>query len=187
MTTVLYVRHGQTDWNLQWRRQGRTDIPLNDTGREQAVQCAGQIAIPVDEIFVSPLCRARETAQIIARQMGYRRPLTLLDGLIERSFGRYEGTGVDEVPGAFLWNIHSDLNRGLAENEGVETLPALFARVDRCLDRLCADYAGKTLLLVSHGGVAVAVRRYFEGEPADGDYKPLIPPNTCLLRYELGH
>lgn len=183
MTTVLFARHGQTDWNLEMRRQGRTDIPLNDTGRMQAVECAQKIDIPVDVICSSPLCRALETARIIAGHIGYDRPVEIVDGLMERSFGQYEGTCVDRLPGGFLWEMNSPFNRGLEDPKEAETLPVLFTRIDGCLTRLCRLYAGKTILLVSHGGVAVAVRRYFEGAPKDGDYKPLIPPNTCLLRY----
>lgn len=183
MTTVLFTRHGQTDWNVQMLRQGHTDIPLNETGREQALSCGRLIDIPVDVICASHLCRARETAEIIARQIGFTGPIQLVDGLMERSFGSCEGTRVGVVAEEVFWQVNSPFNQGRTDMDA-ETLPALFQRVDDCLDRLCAAYAGKTILLVSHGGVAVAVRRYFDGEPADGDYLPLIPPNTCLLRYQ---
>lgn len=183
MTTVLFTRHGQTDWNAKRLIQGHTDIPLNDTGREQARACGGLIDIPVDVICTSPLCRARETAQIIARQIGFAGPIRVVDGLIERSFGSYEGTVFE--PDRQIWQISSPFNQGKIKLD-VETLPDMFRRVESCLDQLCTEYAGQTLLLVSHGGVAVAVRHYFEGAPADGDYQPLVPPNTCLLRYQIG-
>lgn len=182
MTTVLFTRHGQTAWNAKRLLQGHTDIPLNDTGREQAMACGKLIDVPVDVICTSPLCRARETAQIIARQIGFAGPIQVVDGLIERSFGSFEGTAF--IPNNGFWQIDSPFNLGQTKLD-VETLPALFQRVGSCIDQLLAAYEGKTILLVSHGGVAVGVRHYFEDPPADGNYHPLIPPNTCLLRYQI--
>lgn len=182
MTTFLFTRHGQTAWNVQRLLQGHTDIPLNDTGREQARVCGELIDIPVDVICTSPLCRARETARIIARQIGFAGSIRVVYGLIERSFGSYEGTAF--IPENGFWQIDSTFNQNQA-NPDVEPLPAMFQRVGSCIDQLRADYEGKTILLVSHGGVGVAVRHYFEAPPADGNYYPLIPPNTCLLRYQI--
>ena len=62
----LYIaRHGQTDWNVQHKAQGRTDIPLNDIGKKQAAELRNQIKdIEFDAVYASPLKRATETAQI---------------------------------------------------------------------------------------------------------------------------
>lgn len=86
------IRHGQTDWNLHDQLQGSSDIPLNDTGRGQA-HAAAQLLAPYDwaAIVSSPLMRARETAEIIASQLG----IELGDAypeLIERDYASREGT-----------------------------------------------------------------------------------------------
>ena len=82
-TRIIFLRHGQTDWNIDHRFQGGTDIPLNDTGREQvrtAIGALQQVAaegITVDAIVSSPLSRAVESAEIVAEGLGvpYRGPL----------------------------------------------------------------------------------------------------------------
>ena len=78
MTTLLLVRHGETDWNAARRIQGSTDIPLNDTGREQArataASLAAQFAGQSPVVVSSDLARARETAEIIAEALGVPGP-----------------------------------------------------------------------------------------------------------------
>ena len=88
---MLYVlRHGRTDWNDEHKLQGRTDIPLNDTGRTMAVN-AGELYknVHFDICFCSPLIRARETAEILLK--GRNVPIVFDDRLLEMSFGEFEG------------------------------------------------------------------------------------------------
>src|SRR5690606_7043497 len=97
--TFALIRHGQTDWNLEGRMQGSTDIPLNATGRDQA-RVAGGILTDAGEawdvVVSSPLGRARETASIIAETLGV--PLgESYAGLAEQDFGNAEGLLVTEV------------------------------------------------------------------------------------------
>ena len=111
MTLITLVRHGQTDWNLARRIQGNTDIPLNDTGRVDALAAAEVLATEsFDAVYASPLVRAQETAQIIATRLGLPAPVTTR-GVREREFGEAEGIDVadyitryggwhSEVPGA---------------------------------------------------------------------------------------
>ena len=90
-TVVGILRHGQTDWNIDFRLQGVTDIPLNETGIAQARDAAAVIdPADWDLILTSPLSRARDTAQIVAEVNGLGDALveTLL---LERSFGEAEG------------------------------------------------------------------------------------------------
>ena len=66
-----FLRHGQTEWNREGRMQGTSDIPLNDTGRAQAREAAEHLGHgDWDEIVSSPLVRARETAEIVAAELG---------------------------------------------------------------------------------------------------------------------
>ena len=108
MTTLLLVRHGETDWNAARRIQGSTDIPLNDTGRAQARATATGLAERMAEqyggvrpiVVSSDLSRAHETAQIIAAELGTD-VAHAYPQLRERSYGVAEGLTVDEYRARF--------------------------------------------------------------------------------------
>lgn len=85
------MRHGKTDWNAKHKLQGRTDIPLNDEGREMAEKAREEYKdIHFDVCYCSPLIRAKETAEIVLQ--GRNIPLITDERLQEMSFGVYEGT-----------------------------------------------------------------------------------------------
>jgi broad specificity phosphatase PhoE len=90
VTTLLLVRHGETDWNADGRLQGQTDRPLSDFGRRQARRLAEEL---VDEeleaIYSSDLARARETAEILGERLGL--PVVLDADLREKDWGTWEG------------------------------------------------------------------------------------------------
>lgn len=110
---LALVRHGETDWNRARRIQGRTEVPLNATGRAQALSAAERLSAVVPDAWASvqasPLGRAIETADIIAERLGLAAP-DINDGLWERDFGEAEGLlvaesearwpGLSEVPAA---------------------------------------------------------------------------------------
>ena len=87
---ILVIRHGQTDWNALGKLQGKTDIQLNDIGRQQAKETIKLIKDEnIDVIITSPLKRAKETAEIINKNF----EVTIIEDnrLIERGFGKNEG------------------------------------------------------------------------------------------------
>ncbi|MCW4465557.1 histidine phosphatase family protein [Glutamicibacter sp. MNS18] len=94
----VLVRHGQTAWNLDNRLQGRSDVRLNATGRQQAERAGVQLAKegPWDLVVCSPLGRARQTAQIIADYLGIWQVLEV-EGLVERDYGAAEGRYLDRI------------------------------------------------------------------------------------------
>lgn len=155
MTDLYLVRHGETDWNRQRRIQGLTDIPLNETGRAQA-RATGMLLTRRrwDAIFSSPLDRARETASIIAAEVGLAEP-TLVDALVERNYGQAEGMDWLEVERRFP---HGTVVPGRESREQVG------ARVIPALMELAAERPGDAVLVVSHGGAIRAVLN--EVEPA---------------------
>ena len=95
-TTVILIRHGETDWNVVRRFQGLSDIPLNDTGRLQAGFAKNGLQDrELDAIYTSPLLRATETAEIIR---GDRKiPIYPVQGLREMGIGEWEGLLVSEI------------------------------------------------------------------------------------------
>ena len=115
MTDLYLVRHGETEWNRLRRIQGLTDIPLNDTGREQARRTGMLLTRrPIARVYASPLGRARETAEIIARELGLSEP-ELRDALVERNYGAAEGMSFHEIdvtypPGSEVPGRESRLN-----------------------------------------------------------------------------
>ncbi|MFD0483926.1 histidine phosphatase family protein [Kineococcus sp. GCM10028916] len=135
------VRHGETDWNRDGRLQGRTDIPLNDTGRAQARALAGTLAGQGwSAITSSPLSRARETAQIIADHLGLEL-LPAHDDLVERNFGEAEGGNREELTARFP----------NGERPGGESWPEIVDRGAGAVRRIRAEHGDAALLVVAHG------------------------------------
>ncbi|MFB2556113.1 histidine phosphatase family protein [Herbiconiux liangxiaofengii] len=152
MTTFTFVRHGQTDWNLERRIQGATDVPLNDTGREQARQTGLVLAERQwDGIVASPLSRARETAEIIAGLVGIDE-IELVDALVERRYGDVEG-----LNGAQIAERFPD---PLGPVPGRERRSDVVARVLPALQALADEHPDSSLIVVSHGGVIGSLVRY---------------------------
>lgn len=149
-TTILLVRHGETDSNAEGRIQGQTNTPLNERGRSQAQALADELAgEAIAAVYSSDLDRARETAEILAGRLDL--PVVVDPALRERNFGSWEGRTVDELearwPGAWARWREGD------EGEGdVEDHLALAARVRDAIHRLAAAHPGERILVVAHGG-----------------------------------
>lgn len=160
-TILGLLRHGQTDWNIDLRLQGSTDIPLNETGKEQARQAA--LALNPEDwdlIIASPLSRARDTAEIIAQELSMN--VVIVPELIERSFGAAEG--LDHASWRKLYESHLPI-------EGLESLEDLRLRTYLLLDLIANEYSGQRVLAVSHGAfIRKVLTIVTNGElPRDGE------------------
>lgn len=157
---LLFIRHGETDWNAEGRLQGQRDIPLNDKGRSQARRNGAALAEKISEIasfdFVaSPLGRARETMEIIRASLGLDpKAYRLEERLQETSFGEWEGSTFEE-----LSTRNPEL---IAEREsdrfefvppGGESYRNLSDRVGPWLTNL-----ERPTMAVAHGGVGRVIR-----------------------------
>lgn len=152
MTRIAFVRHGLTEWNRARRFQGRTDIPLAPEGFEQAADAAARLATlgPWTRIITSPLQRAEQTAEVIARTLG----LTVAgrdEDLVERAYGEAEGRVIDEV--RELW---PDDNY-----PGAETREAMIVRGLRAASAL-AEVDGT--IAVAHGTFIRVTAEALSGE-----------------------
>ena len=99
MTELLFIRHGETDWNRRACFQGQIDVPLNGNGRLQAERLGARLAAePHDLLFSSDLQRAQQTAAPLAA--AWRQQPVLVPGLREQGFGEWEGLGLPHHPGA---------------------------------------------------------------------------------------
>lgn len=161
-TVIGLLRHGQTDWNIDFRLQGVTDIPLNETGLAQAKDAALALGRgDWDAVISSPLSRALDTANIVSKLVNLGE-VTVQPLLLERSFGEAEGLGHEE------WRAkYADTNKV----PGGESLHDLEKRANLLLDTLASDHVGKRVLAVSHGAlIRVLLRTVSNGEfPREGE------------------
>jgi broad specificity phosphatase PhoE len=177
-TVIGLLRHGQTNWNIDFRLQGVTDIPLNETGIEQA-RTAGQVIAkialegnPWDLILSSPLSRARDTAVMVSEALGVP-GISIEELLLERSFGEAEGLSHEE------WKAKYDDTNHVP---GGESLEQLEVRAWILLQRLLDQHEGKRVLTVSHGAlIRTLLRLVSKGEfPREGERLG----NACLSVFE---
>jgi broad specificity phosphatase PhoE len=152
MTTLLLARHGQTDWNVEHRWQG--DPPLNETGREQARLLAQALrAEPLDGIYGSDLLRAKETAEIIAAQLGL--DVEFDPRLREIDVGEWVGHSTAELeelyPEGFL--RYREGRAGWEQGESYETM---IARVTAVFNSIASVHPGGRFLVATHAGVMCA-------------------------------
>jgi alpha-ribazole phosphatase len=146
---LLLARHGETEYNRQWRYQGRTDLGLNRLGQKQAESLRQRLARePIDLIYTSGLRRAAETAGTIARGRGVR--VVPCQSLAEIDFGRFEGMTYEEItegypewqPGGFSFAEY-----------GGENLEQMARRIGMFLEKLRRDNPeDANVLIVAHSG-----------------------------------
>ncbi len=151
MTLIYLVRHGETDWNRQRRIQGSTDIPLNDTGREQAERTGRLLARRSwDGIASSPLSRAFETGAIIARSIGADpAQIEVVDEFVERRYGDAEGLDDRELARLFPDDTPVP-GRETREEVSARVIPSIVSLAER----LSATVGRPANLIVTtHGGV----------------------------------
>ncbi|MFL5026203.1 MAG: histidine phosphatase family protein [Microvirga sp.] len=156
---IYFIRHGETDWNLEGRLQGQKDIPLNDVGRVQAEEAARKLEALVphfeDLAYVaSPMTRTRETMEILRTTLGVHPEVYRLDDrLVELTFGTWEGMTWKEVRKAepALAALREQDKWHYAPPGGGESYAMLVDRIRPILDDLTRD-----TVIVAHGGVARA-------------------------------
>ncbi len=153
---ILLVRHGETPWNREGRYQGRTDIPLSETGETQVRALGDRLRhIPIQVAFASPLARARHTAEAILA--GRATTLELDAGLLEISHGEWEGKLAPDVERSHaemfgVWR--SQPGRHSPAGPGAETLGDVESRAWPVLERVCARLGpDDTALIAAHDAV----------------------------------
>ena len=155
MTQLIFVRHGQTDGNLEGRWQGWSDTPLNAVGKRQAELAAKRLSElrgQVHAVYSSPLSRAYQTAQTIADKLDL--PVRLVSDLREFHFGVIEGMTTAEVEAQYpdllaRWRDRDDV--GFSYPDG-ESKIGFARRIVETLDLIVARHPEETIVVVSHGG-----------------------------------
>lgn len=181
-TRILFVRHGETDWNVKRIIQGWTGTSLNALGRRQAALMAGRVArmgLKIDRVLSSDLGRAHQTAAILGKRLGLavrKEPL-----LRERRFGEWEGKRIEEVLAAFKLGPKARKDPFLAfDPKGGESMAAFARRMQRFLDQALRRYPGQTLAAVSHGGPVRIAACLATGIPPKVYYRLGRPGNVSL-------
>ena len=168
---IYIVRHGQTEWNVLGKVQGKQDICLNEKGKEQALLTKKDLDNKeIDLIIVSPLKRALETAEIINKDRNL--PMIIDERIKERDFGEFEGTNFVDFDTKDFWNYYRN-----EEYKEAESIQEFFKRIYDFLDDIIVKYKDKNVLLVTHGGVSLPVHCYFSKNIPEGS---LIKANIML-------
>jgi probable phosphoglycerate mutase len=182
VTELVFIRHGETDWNRQQRFQGQIDVPLNALGHTQAQRLAGRLGDErFDAFFSSDLQRALQTAAPLAA--AWQQQPTPLMGLREQCFGMLEGleVGVIRSRHADLWQRWLEHDGDYALPGGGESLRQFHGRVLGSVRELAQQMAGQRAVIVTHGGVLDMLWRTANGLPISGLRECHIP-NTGINR-----
>ncbi|MFE7570307.1 histidine phosphatase family protein [Streptomyces sp. NPDC057539] len=178
MTRIIFVRHGRTAHNVAMViTSAAPGAPLDDTGRDQALKLAGELAGEhVDAIYTSPLTRAAQTADILAAELGTG-PVHVHPDLRECSVGDLEGASGPEAFARFdgaieSWHLRSDLARALGS--GGESGTEAVERVRRVVAEIESRHEG-TVVVVSHSTVLqIALPNLCENLPASYGHRRWI-------------
>lgn len=179
---MLYIiRHGKTDWNAEYRLQGRTDISLNEEGRRMAKNAAKKYAsINFDVCYCSPLCRAQETAKLLLE--GRNVPIVTDPRLIEMCFGNFEGKkDISKHPEWSMYKFFNDPANYVAEPPA-ETMEELFSRTGDFLNSVVKKDLdnGKDVLIVGHGAMNNSIISQVRNIPLK-DFWTIAIPNCEII------
>lgn len=168
---LYFARHGQTDENVKMAGNPSDDVSLNQLGIQQAKNLAVELKdIKFDAIISSPLNRARQTAEFINEN--HHLPIQFDTAWRERDLESYLTLDI--------WNDAFDFDKNV-QLANSESLAEFFERVYIALDSLKQDYEGKTVLVVSHGGVQSCVYAYANKLPLSGNMRA-SPMKNCEYR-----
>jgi probable phosphoglycerate mutase len=177
MTQLCLIRHGQTDWNLEGRYQGQSDVPLNKNGLAQAETLKETLKEKnFAAIYSSDLIRAQQTAKPIADMLGI--PIQIEPRLREINQGKWEGVLVDDIRARYaeIWSKRT-VDPANVRPPGGETVREVATRVYTALDDISRLFPRGQLLIVSHGlSIATAICRD-KGIPVGQAYT-VIPDNV---------
>lgn len=183
-TRVCIVRHGETDWNAQRRIQGQIDIPLNDTGRQQARAAAqGLVGQAFAAIYSSDLQRAHDTAVATASLLNM--PVLPMAGLRERHYGEFQGLTQDEIKARADYERYINRDTGFAFGNG-ESLAGFAERIKNTLNDLAQRHIGESILIFAHGGVLDVIYRIATHRPLE-TARDFPIPNAALNWIEIGN
>lgn len=150
MTKIIVIRHGQTEWNIGQVFRGRADIPLNETGKKQAESLARALGFyKMAAIYSSPLSRAKETAEAVAKKQGLEVKISKL--LLDINYGEWQGLTHEEVRKKWpkIYRAWHEAPEKVKFPEG-ESLSEVKKRVVQFLKKVVLKHQNETIAAVSH-------------------------------------
>lgn len=184
--TLLFIRHGQTTWNVEHRLPGQLPgVALNETGRQQASRLAEALSVlPISTIISSPLERAYDTAQYIARNRNI--PIETEPDLMDTNIGEWAGQIIDELTKKDpAWKAY--VKDPTVAPEGVETFPQLQQRVLAAVERWrVQEEVGHYPAFVAHADVIKVLVAHYTGLDA-GRAGSLMIDNASVSVVEIEH
>ncbi len=163
MPKIFIVRHGQDVDNANNILNGLRDLDLTDLGREQAKEAAQKLKDKnIKIIYSSPLKRALETAQIMARTLGVKKIIVNND-LRERDFGVLTGKSLADIPKYSKNNLPIDGTVYFLDVKKAENFPAAYERAKRALEKIVAKENGQNILIVTHGDFGKMLQAAYYG------------------------
>lgn len=181
-----FVRHGETEWNVKKKIQGKTDIPLNERGEQQAEVLAKELRerqkkgeFCVVKAYTSPQLRAAKTAQIVAEELEIS--CIALDELREMDLGEWEGSNWDVIEATYgntyhYWNEH----RRYTHTPGGESYDEVLERTLVALEGILSRETGN-VLVVSHSAILMALRCYLAKLPFEEMAKRFKTQNAGVV------
>ena len=166
---IYFVRHGETNWNKEKKIQGRSDIPLNEYGKELAYITAEAMKdISFDIVYSSPLIRAKETAMILVKNLNLQ--IYEDNRLLEMSFGEGEGESLPQIHANKDMNLHNFIhNPGeYIPPKGGESFEELYARCKSFIEEIIlpAEKNNNNILIVGHGALIRGMIHYINNRPS---------------------
>jgi alpha-ribazole phosphatase len=165
MKEFILIRHGETDFNRKQKFMGRSDVPLNETGKKQASNIKLLIQKEnISKIYSSDLLRCRETAEIIEpdKIISYHKELR------EMNFGIFEGLTYDDIKKDHQIEIHKWKNDSINYRiPGGESLSDMSDRVLNFFQKLVNEYKEKTIIISHSGSIRIILAHYIVGNLED--------------------
>lgn len=150
-TEIIFIRHGETDWNRTGRYQGQRDIELSETGHKQAQKLAAGLNIGRPAaIYSSDLQRARQTAGYLSAK--YQLPIKSSSLLREINFGQWEGMAYRDIIADWpeeAQNLTASPER--LKIPGGESLLEVQQRANEIISQICNEYPNDVVIVVTHG------------------------------------
>lgn len=186
-TTLILLRHGETEWNLSGRWQGQdANTQLTDRGRAQAAVVARRLSsYPIQAIYSSDLSRAFETAQIAGELLG-------LDpqpepGLRESDIGAWTGLTWDQITARYPDEVAAMFGGEDVRRGGGETYAELHARLQTAVESIIARHPGQMVLVVSHGAALRSLVAHALDASLSQLHRIAIGGNTALSILQVDH
>jgi probable phosphoglycerate mutase len=172
---VIYLsRHGQTDWNLFKRFNGRTDTYLNQTGIAQAnLQSQSLKDVSFDACFCSPQTRARQFCEII-----HKGPAVFDDRLAEIDCGEFEGTEETAEAMALFWQA---IQTG---DKGTENIESFIRRNCELCETIAKEHKGQNVLIVTHAANTRIINWFFNDMPKGYDFRKAVVEKGEFIMFE---